>query len=278
MFLLLLVAVPLAEAQQELRFGVLGLFHPRELQLEPVNGQVLSVVAKGAAATSALVLNGEPDHRQLLFRVEGERVVAGFQSAASWTATARNGGPVAFRLIVPGRFHRVYSARLTIAARNGELVAVAAMDRETAVASIVASEMEETSPMEALKAQAVATRSFLAAGPRHLDFDFCDTTHCQFLKSPPALTSRIASAVQATRGLVLEYRGKPLAAMYSSRCGGHTRTLREVGMEPGEGYPYFSVSCAWCLRHPFTWRSRIGGSGPALWPGDERQRITGVRQ
>jgi hypothetical protein len=243
-----------------------------------VNGQVLSVVAKGAAATSALVLNGEPDHRQLLFRVEGERVVAGFQSAASWTATARNGGPVAFRLIVPGRFHRVYSARLTIAARNGELVAVAAMDRETAVASIVASEMEETSPMEALKAQAVATRSFLAAGPRHLDFDFCDTTHCQFLKSPPALTSRIASAVQATRGLVLEYRGKPLAAMYSSRCGGHTRTLREVGMEPGEGYPYFSVSCAWCLRHPFTWRSRIGGSGPALWPGDERQRITGVRQ
>jgi peptidoglycan hydrolase-like amidase len=276
-FLLLLVAVPLVEAQ-EVRFGVLGLFHPRELQLEPVDGQVLSVAANGAASTSPLVLNGEPDHRQLLFRAEGERVVVGSRSAASWTATARNGGPVAFRLTVPGRFHRVYSARLTIEARNGELVAVAAMDRETAVASIVAAEMDETAPIEALKAQAVATRSFLAAGQRHLDFDFCDTTHCQFLKSPPPLASRVSSAVQATRGLVLEYRGKPLAAMYSSRCGGHTRSLRDVGMEPGEGYPYFSVSCAWCLKHPYTWRSSIGNSSHALRPGDEHQRIAGARQ
>jgi stage II sporulation protein D len=77
---------------------------------------------------------------------------------------------------------------------------------------------------------------------------------------------------------VLEYRGKPLAAMYSSRCGGHTRTLRDVGMEPGERYPYYRVSCAWCLKHPFTWRSRIGNSGSALRPGDERQRIAGARQ
>jgi hypothetical protein len=277
-FLLLLVAAPLASAEQEVRFGVLGLFHPRELQLEPVDGQVLSVAAKGAAATSPLVLNGEPDHRQLLFRAEGERVVAGSRSAASWTTTARNGGAVAFRLTVPGRFHRVYSARLTIEARNGELVAVAAMDRETAVASIVASEMDETAPIEALKAQAVATRSFLAAGRRHLEFDFCDTTHCQFLKSPPPVTSRVSSAVQATRGLVVEYHGKPLAAMYSSRCGGHTRSLRDAGMEPGEEYPYYGVSCAWCLKHPFTWRSRIGDSGHALKPGDERQRIAGARQ
>ena len=277
-FLLLLVAVPLAAAQQEVRFGVLGLFHPRELQLEPVDGQVLSVAAEGAVATSPLVLNGEPDHRQLLFRAEGERVVVGSRSAASWTATSRNGGPVAFRLTVPGRFHRVYSARLTIEARNGELVAVAAMDRETAVASILASEMDESAPIEALKAQAVATRSFLAAGRRHLEFDFCDTTHCQFLKSPPPLASRVSSAVLATRGLVLEYRGKPLAAMYSSRCGGHTRALRDVGMEPGEEYPYYGVSCAWCLKHPLTWRSRIGNSGHALRPSDERQRIAGARQ
>jgi len=278
MLLLLLLTAPLAAAQQEVRFGVLGLFHPRELQLEPVDGQVLSVAAKRAGATSLLVLNGEPDHRQLLFRAEGELVVVGFRSAASWTATSRNGGPVAFRLTVPGKFHRVYSARLTIEARNGELVAVAAMDRETAVASIVASEMDETAPIEALKAQAIATRSFLAAGQRHMDFDFCDTTHCQFLKSPPPVTSRVSSAVHATRGLVLEYRGKPLAAMYSSRCGGHTRSLRDVGMEPGEEYPYYGVSCAWCLKHPFTWRSKIGNSGHVLRPGDERQRIAGARQ
>jgi SpoIID/LytB domain protein len=135
------------------------------------------------------------------------------------------------------------------------------MDRETAVASIVASEMDESAPLEALKAQAVAARSFVAAGQRHLNFDFCDTTHCQFLKSPPALASRVTRAVQSTRGMILVYRGKPLAALYSSRCGGRTRSLRDAGMEPGGEYPYYAVPCAWCRRHPLTGHSGIGNSG-----------------
>jgi stage II sporulation protein D len=96
------------------------------------------------------------------------------------------------------------------------------------------------------------------------------------------LASRVSSAVQATRGLVIEYRSKPLAAMYSSRCGGHTHSLRDVGLESGknadESYPYFAVPCAWCRKHPFAWRSSIGGNGHALKPGDERQRIVAARQ
>ena len=281
--LLLLLAASPATAQQEIRFGVLGLFHPRELVLEPEGGQVLSVAAQGAAGNLALVLNGEPGHRRIVFRAEGGRVVADSRSAVSWTASARDGGAAAFRLIVPGKIHRIYWGRLTVQVRNGELMAVVAMDRETAVASIVAAEMVESAPMEALKAQAVATRSFLAAGRRHIDFDFCDTTHCQFLKSPPALTSRVASAVQATRGLVIAYNGKPLAAMYSSRCGGQTRSLRDVGLQdassaPGEAYPYYAVPCQWCQQHPFTWQSRIGSSGHAPQPGNEGKRIAQARQ
>jgi stage II sporulation protein D len=280
---LLLLASPHATAQQEIRFGVLGLFHPRELILQPEGSQVLLVAAQGDAGNPALVLNGEPGHRQIVFRAEGDRVVAGDRSASSWTAAARDNGAVAFRLTVPGKFHRVYCARLAIQARKGQLLAVVAMDRETAVASIVAAEMAESSPMEALKAQAVVTRSFLTAGSRHLNFDFCDTTHCQFLKSPPPLTSRVTSAVQATQRLILAYRGKPLAAMYSSRCGGQTHSLRDVGLRelgnaPGDAYPYYSVRCQWCRRHPATWQSKIGSSGQPPKPGDERRRIAEARQ
>jgi stage II sporulation protein D len=282
-FLLLLVALPPATAQQEIRFGVLGLFHPRELILQPEGSQVLSVAAQVAAENPALVLNGETGHRQIVFRAEGDRVVAGSRSTGSWTATARDGGAAAFRLTVPGKLHRVYRGRFMIHARKGVLLALVAMDRETAVASIVAAEMAESAPMEALKAQAVATRSFLTAGPRHVDFDFCDTTHCQFLKSPPAATSRVASAVQATRGLMLAYHGKPLAAMYSSRCGGLTHSLRDVSLRdantaPGDAYPYYSVPCQWCRRHPISWQSRIGASGEPPRPGNERSRIAEARQ
>jgi peptidoglycan hydrolase-like amidase len=277
---LLLFCATTSAAQQEIRFGVLGLFHPRELVLEQGSGQVLSVAADGAAKTQtrSMILNGEPGHRELVFRAVGDRVLVGNRSFVSFTAAARDGGAASFRLIVPSKIRRVYWGRLTIVARKGELVAVISMDLETAVASIVAAEMDESAPIEALKAQSVATRSFLVAGPRHLEFDFCDTTHCQFLKSPPAATSKVSSAVEATRGLVIEFAGKPLGAMYSSRCGGRTRSLRQAGMEPGEGYPYYAVECAWCRRHPISWSSRIGAGAEAPLPGNERSRIAEARQ
>ncbi|MGB7191144.1 MAG: hypothetical protein WBD10_13460 [Acidobacteriaceae bacterium] len=36
---------------------------------------------------------------------------------------------------------------------------------------------------------------------------------------------------------------------YSNRCGGRTVSLRQLGIATG-GYPYFSVVCDWCRRHP----------------------------
>ena len=279
--ILMFFSASLAQAQQvsqEIRFSVLGLFHPRELVLEQGSVQVVSVARGERAGASTLVLNSEPGHRLVVFRVEGDRVIAGDKSATSWTATARNGGSVALRLSVPGKIHRQYWGHITISAHKAELVAVVSIDRETAVASIVAAEMDENSPIEALKAQAVATRSFLAAGARHADFDFCDSTHCQFLKSQPPPSSRVFSAVQATRGLVIEYKEKPLAALYSSRCGGQTRSLQDSNLDAGDGYPYYSVPCRWCQQHPFVWRSRVGSGGHAPKPGDENQRIAEARQ
>jgi len=276
LFLLVLFSSQSAESQKELRFGVLGLFHPRTLSLEEEGGQVVSVAANDTTAASALVINGEPNHRRILFHAEGNRVLVDNRSAARWTATARDGSATQFRLVVPGRFHRVYWGHLTVEARKGELIAIVAMDRETATASVVAAEMDENAPIEALMAQAVATRSYLAGGPRHLDFDFCDTTHCQFLKSPPAAGSKVYSAVQATKGMVIAYRGRPLAAMYSSQCGGHTRSLNDVGMNPGDGYPYYSVTCLWCQKHPITWKSRMETTPPN--PGNERTRLVEARQ
>jgi hypothetical protein len=275
---LLLLSAPPATAQHDLRFGVLGLFHPKELLLEPENRRVLSVAAEGIASNANHILNGESGRREIIFRAVGDRVVVGSRPASSWSVAARDGSAVAFRLTVPGKIHRVYWGRLTMLAHHGELAAVVAMDRETAVTSIVAAEMMESASIEALEAQAVATRSFLAAGARHDDFDFCDTTHCQFLKSPPPSGSRVARAVQATQGLVLAYSDKPLAAMYSRRCGGKTRSLRDAGMEPGDAYPYFSVPCAWCRKHSFTWKSRIGSNAHTPQPGNESKRIAQARQ
>jgi peptidoglycan hydrolase-like amidase len=144
-----------------------------------------------------------------------------------------------FVLSVPGKIERRYRGNLEIHASGAELVATVTMDLETAVASAVAAESPPGASLEALKAQAVAARSFYIAGRgRHQGFDFCDTTHCQFLRHPPDPDNLAWQAASETRGLILHYDGRPLAALYSADCGGRTDALPRAA-----GYPYFEVAC-----------------------------------
>jgi stage II sporulation protein D len=262
-----------AAAQAVVQFGVLGLFHPRELILEQDGLAVISVHGVG----SPILLNGESGHRRLFLRADGERVVANGRSASAWKAGAREDAPATFRLSIAGKIHRTFHGQLTILARRGELLAIVAIDREQAVASILAGEMANA-PLEALKAQAVVTRSFLAAGSRHRDYDFCDTTHCQFLRGPDDVGPRVTNAVNSTRDLILSYGQKPLAAMYSQRCRGRTHSLREVGLESGHGYPYYALPCKWCRKDPIEWRRRVTPDSTPPRPGSEPARIAHDRE
>ncbi len=128
-------------------------------------------------------------------------------------------------------------------------------------------------PAEALKAQAVVARSyFLAGGGRHRDFDFCDLTHCQFLREPPAPDSSAAIATRETHGIVLTFEEKPFAAMFSRSCGGHTRTPAEVGL-PGSAYPYFSVLCDFCYKSPYRWTRTLSSQDAVLLGKGESGRL-----
>ena len=184
------------------------------------------------------------------------------------------GGDANFILTVPGKLHRRYYGRLRLTSQGGELLPVVEMELETAVASVVAAESPPDAPLEALKAQAVVSRSYLVAGgPRHANADFCDTTHCQFLRTPPALDTPAARATQETRGSVLAWRAKPFAAMYTASCSGRTRSLAEVGMTARD-YPYFPVVCERCRRSPQRWSSHLSEPAAAdLKTGNEAQRI-----
>ena len=219
---------------QTVRIGVFTLFHPTRLTVRPGSGEPLFV--KGSVT-----------------RRQEVRESAAFDLASSVVVSARAGGAVDLILGVPGRIERRYHGILRIGARRGrarELGAVLELDREIAVASVVAAELPESVPAEALKAQAVVARSFLAASPpRHAGFDFCDTTHCQFLRAWPDAGDAPRRAAEETLGLVVSYRGVPIAPRYSAACGGHT-----IGSDADEagshGYRYRPVACGYCLRHP----------------------------
>lgn len=178
-----------------------------------------------------------------------------------------------FSLPFPGKIARHYRGTLELKPGSGALVAVVSLDLETAVASVVAAESLSGAPLEALKAQAVAARSYFAAGKgRHSEFDFCDTTHCQFLREPPG-PGTAAEAASATRGLVMVYQSQPFAAMYTRSCSGRARTPVELGLSP-DPYPYYSVDCKYCREHPSRWQSRISARDAAsLRSPDESSRL-----
>jgi stage II sporulation protein D len=142
----------------------------------------------------------------------------------------------------------------------------------------VEAESPPSAPLEALKAQAIATRSFLIAGKgRHKDFDFCDTTHCQFLRQPPEADRPAAQAAAATRGLILAYKGEAFAAMYSASCGGRTHSFEELGIR-SRGYPYFAVICDYCRRHPERWAATLSETDAANLYPTEASRLKLARK
>jgi stage II sporulation protein D len=272
-FLLFLALVCNSQAiAQDVRIGVLGFFHPRQVTLQASRKEAVVI----QAANQTFVL--DPGSRMAAtLRISKDTLLLDFGGQVLRTteihAAARNNGAVSFLLSVPGKITRAYRGTLVVKASRGEVVPIITMDLETAVASAVAAESESDAPPEALKAQAVVARSyFLAGGGRHHDFDFCDLTHCQFLREPPAEESPAAVATRETRGLVLTFEEKPFAAMFSRSCGGHTRTPASVGL-PGSGYPYFSVLCDFCYKTPYRWTRRLSLQDAALLGTGEPGRL-----
>jgi len=262
----------------EVRIGVFGLFHPRALNISVIAGSTLVIHAAGqqivlerssGLSTAHVVLSGH----ELLLTCGSRNLVA-----SRITMEGRQHQPVDFILAVPQRISRRYRGRIEIIPESS-LVPIVTMDREAAVASIVAAESTPGTPLEALKAQAVAARSYLvSAARRHRDFDFCDTTHCQFLRELPSADSNAMKATEATRGLVLAYRSRPFAAMYTRSCSGKTYTPSQVGLSSGP-YPYYSVECLYCRAHPQRWESTVPASYAAkLHSMNELGRLYLVRQ
>jgi len=202
---------------------VFSLFHPVGLEVRP--------------ARSILVV--EQNGRQQT--LEGARTL---KLTGNATVGGRAGKQTRFILAIPDKIRREFYGRLEVREEEGHLLAIVTMELENAVASIVAAESPPGASLEARKAQAVVARSFLiAARGRHHGFDFCDTTHCQFLREAPPEGSLSAIAAIETRGLALAYQGRVIAALYSANCGGKTRTLEEAGWNI-EPYPYYAVECS----------------------------------
>ena len=123
----------------------------------------------------------------------------------------------------------------TLLVKQGDTVLE--MDMQDYLEGVVAAEMPAAFPSEALKAQAVAARTYAlycAATGKHADADVCtDYTCCQAWKSREALQEswgadgdanreKIRAAVEETRGQYLSYEGRPVFAAFHASSAGAT--------------------------------------------------------
>ena len=142
---------------------------------------------------------------------------------------------------------------VTAAATDGSNITVLVngkaqeMPLETYVEGVTAAEIADDFPVEAIRAQAVAARTYAVykqsrgRPAEHPDADVCDDySHCAAYQPDAVKTfstgySRIRKAVKDTAGQILTCDGAPIAAVFHCVSGPKTESAADVW---GEDIPY----------------------------------------
>src|SRR5205085_418806 len=117
-------------------------------------------------------------------------------------------GPIMF---TPGRapvsLYKPYRGSMQVSSNGSSLTAINYVRLEDYVRGVVPQEISSEWPTEALKAQAVASRTYAVATRKSGAFDVYADTRSQVYGGVDAETFATNAAVDATTGQVVEYRG-----------------------------------------------------------------------
>jgi stage II sporulation protein D len=181
-----------------------------------VNGQPLSV-----STTYSVRLNGP----------HGVVLSAANTSIAAGKLTVS--GPAALRLkgtAENGVHNGLYrGAMVLLPAVHGGVNAINEVGFEDYVRGVVSSEVPSSWPAAALEAQAVASRTYgLTAHAGNGQFDVYSDTRSQVYRGVAGETSHTDSAVGATAGQVVTYKGQPAITYFFASSGGETESVENA--------------------------------------------------
>jgi stage II sporulation protein D len=130
-------------------------------------------------------------------------------------------GAPAVNVIGKGAYRGVLEVRSSSVPRS--VNAINAVDLEDYVRGVISKESPSSWPPEALKAQAVAARSYaISTAVRGNGFDLYDDTRSQVYGGVGAETAKTDQAVSATAQQVVLYQGRVAQTFFFSTSGGHT--------------------------------------------------------
>lgn len=135
-----------------------------------------------------------------------------------------NGGTVTFG-------SSKYRGGIMFNVSSGSLTIINLLPIEQYLYGVINGELSKSYPAEALKAQAVAARSYAVCklgNHNSYGFDLCSTTHCQVYKGYNDEYPETISAVDQTKGETIKYNGDTVAAFFYKNSGGYTLDAQDV--------------------------------------------------
>jgi stage II sporulation protein D len=128
-----------------------------------------------------------------------------------------------------------YRGKVRLVATKSGLFAINNVELEQYLYSVVGAEMHPDWPLEALKAQAVAARTYTLyklKGSRRPLYDMGNTVLWQVYKGLNTESANTQAAVNGTASEIMTYNGKPILAAFHAAGGGHTENVENVWLSP----------------------------------------------
>ncbi|GGG20153.1 SpoIID/LytB domain-containing protein [Paenibacillus abyssi] len=152
-------------------------------------------------------------------------------STKVWLSTADSA-----RITLAERYNRSYRGQFEVSGLNNRLAVINELPFEQYLYSVVGAEMPASWHLDALKAQAVAARTYVVS--KGFGFQIAhvvDGVLSQAYGGVGAEKPSTIEAVDATAGEVILYQGKVIEALYSSSAGGASADASEIW---GNSIPY----------------------------------------
>ena len=151
-----------------------------------------------------------------------------------------------------------YSGKINIVFRNNKILVINVLGVEKYLNSVVGSEMPHKWHIEALKAQAIASRTYALQKMNNGLYDIDSTQNNQVYNGLESSTLKTRRAVRETRSLVITYKDKLINALFHSSSGGMTENSEDVWRDP---YPYLVTVKDFDQKNPkFRWKKEVSKS------------------
>lgn len=124
-----------------------------------------------------------------------------------------------------------YRGGISYNLNSGTLNLINVVGIEKYLYGVINGELSHGNPIEALKAQTVAARSFTIEKMNTHNgygFDLCPSTHCQVYHGMSGEYPKILQAVNETAGVTIKSKGKVVGGYYYKNSGGYTQSGEDV--------------------------------------------------